>query len=85
LTWTRVWPEDEIVPSINNSRSPRVPDARMTADEHPTRTNASVGAPRNDESVASHATASNRLVLPSPLPPVTRVSPSGARGSEADV
>ena len=36
-------------------------------DGAPRRTRASVGAPRNDDSVASQASASSRLVLPSPL------------------
>src|SRR5690606_28036459 len=47
------------------------------------RTNASVGAPRNDAIVASQPTASRRLVLPCPLSPSTAVSPGGrARSRE---
>jgi len=61
----------------------RDPDARTTAACAPTRTRASGGAPRNDSNVANHPTASNRLVLPCPLPPLMTVSPDGAKVTEA--
>lgn len=76
---------------MSRSRSPelgpagpeREPDARTTAVWAPTLTSASGGAPRNDSKVASHPTASNRLVLPWPLPPLMTVSPDGAKVTEA--
>ena len=55
-----------------------------TARSAPWRISASVGAPRNDASVASHAMASSTFVFPCPLSPSSAVSP-GASSSSADV
>jgi hypothetical protein len=44
-----------------------------------------VGAPRNDSRVASHANASSRLLLPSPLAPSMTVRPSGGSSMSAEV
>jgi len=61
-----------------------VADPRTTAPEAPDRTSASGGAPRKDDSVASQATASSRLVFPSPFAPVMTVRPSGANDTDAE-
>ncbi len=65
------------------SASVRTTDARRTARSSPSRTSASPGAPRNDDNVANHPTASRRFVFPSPLPPVTTVRPGAGSRSAA--
>ncbi len=83
LTCTRLRPVADSWASMSSSRPSRSASVRTTAKGAPRRTSASVGAPRNDASVASQASASSRLVLPSPFAPTRAVSP-GARSICAD-
>ena len=61
--------------------APRAPRPARRPGRRPTRTRASVGAPRNERSVPSQPMASSRLVLPWPLAPTTAVRP----GREGDL
>src|SRR4051794_33941276 len=75
LTYTRPRPETASSASMSTSRPLFSPSARITALVAPALINASVGAPRNDDSVARYDRASSRLVLPCPFAPSTAVTP----------
>jgi hypothetical protein len=76
FTWIRLRPTARSAASVSVVRSSSMSSARTIASSWPAATRAASGTPRNDRPVATHATASSRLVLPCPLAPVITVHPS---------
>ncbi len=76
FTSTRLRPTARSAASVSVVRSSSTISARTIASSWPDATSAASGTPRNDRPVATHATASSRLVFPCPFAPVITVQPS---------